>query len=229
VRERTVKATIAACVLGAAMVAVWAVARLSEQRPRAPGSASALQEAQPDEPSAAPPAARASRSPVRSRRPVSRGKPVGAPQVMPPARPILPVTGAPPAPAQAAQPRRPEEAVVRRVLEPLVARRPNAELPFVRCQDPGGWKSQASDETGESDDPLDVRPRDPDQAVCRARLQARDRGVLQELLRDASGAYQGHLVTTDVREHLDAYLGRWFQVDVQLDTEEPHPLPEPDP
>ena len=150
---------------------------------------------------------------------------MGAPQVMPPSHPLLPATAAGPAPPPSAnRPSRPEEVAVRRVLEPLVARRPNAELPFVRCQDPGGWKSAATGESGDSDDPLDVRSRDPQQAVCRARLQARDRAVLVDLLEDASGAYQGHLVATDVREHLDAYLGRWFQVEVQLDTEASYPV-----
>jgi hypothetical protein len=217
VRERALKATIAACVLGAAVVAVWAAAWLRDDRSRSPEPVAARRE----QPTAEAPSARpASRSPVRSRRPLSRGKPLGDPQVMPPSRPILAATAAGPAPPSANLPSRPEEAAVRRVLEPLVARRPNAEMPFVRCQDPGGWKRAATDD----DDPLDVRARDPEQAVCRARLQARERGVLVDLLRDASGAYQGHLVATDVREHLDAYLGRWFQVEVQLDTEEPYPL-----
>jgi hypothetical protein len=166
--------------------------------------------------------------PARRRSP-SAGKPVGTPQVVPPSRSVYSNIGteAKPAPPPRVA-RRPEEVAVRRVLEPLVARRPNAELPFVRCLDPGGWKQPAAGEQAEPDeDPLDVRARDPEQAVCRARLRARERAVLVDLLRDASGAYQGHLAATDVREHLDAYLGRWYETDVQVDTEEYFPLVDP--
>jgi hypothetical protein len=122
---------------------------------------------------------------------------------------------------------RPEEAAVRKVLEPLVARRPNARIGYVRCLDPGGWP-QELDENGENNDPLAVPPRDPDQAVCRAQLRARDRDDLAGLLRDASGAYAGHLATTDIRERLDAYLGRWWEADVTVDTQEPYAVQDPE-
>ena len=225
-QERALKAIIAACVLGAAMVAVWAVAWLRDSGPEAPAPiVSDRGQRRLTEP---PPPSRPA-STARSRRPPQGGKPVGRPQVMPPSSSVYHSTaGTParPAPVQL-PPARPEEVVVRRVLEPLVARRPNTEMPFVRCLDPGGWKQDSVAESGESTDPLDVPSRDPSQAVCRARVQARDREALVGLLKDASGAYKGHLATTEIREHLDAYLGRWFQVEVQLDTEERYPVLDP--
>jgi hypothetical protein len=221
VNERSFKAIIAACVLGAAMVGVWAFARLRDgAADQAPVRQVASAARAPAEPEAAPPGA--SPRPARRR---AAGKPVGQPQVIPPSRSVYTNIGEPARPAPAPKvARRPEEAAVRKVLEPLVSRRPNAELPFVRCLDPGGWKEPAAPEQSEAaEDPLDVRARDPEQAVCRARLRARERGVLVDLLRDASGAYQGHLAATGVREHLDAYLGRWFETDIQVDTEEYFP------
>jgi hypothetical protein len=225
VQARVLKASMAACVLGTAMLAVWGVARLRDAR-REPAAQPVSQGDEgrrlTEPPPPAPP-----RSTARIRRPPQGGKPVGRPQVMPPSNSVYLTTGPParPAPVQT-PPSSPEEAAARRVLEPLVARRPNTQMPFVSCRDPGGWK-QGSAESGEITDPLDVPARDPSQAVCRARLQARDRDVLVDLLKDASGAYQGHLATTELREHLDAYLGRWFQVEIQVDTAEPYPVPDP--
>jgi hypothetical protein len=236
--ERAVKIALAGCVLGAAGVVTWAVTNLRDgNRPSRAGPVAAPEEPRggdltgPRRPASRPGRAAA----ARTRRPA--GRPLGAPQVMPPARPVFSTsTPAPPAPSQRDQPpRRNEEVAARRVLEPLVARRASAEMPFVRCLDPGGWKQEAASReeeaaagaTGEGQDPLAVPSRDPTQAICRARLRARDAATLTDLLREASGAYQGHLVTTDPREHLDAYLGRWFEIDVQLDTEEPYPLPPP--
>ena len=122
---------------------------------------------------------------------------------------------------------RPEEIAVRRVLEPLVARRPSAKIGFIRCLDPGGWPKEIDSESGESTNPLDVPTREPNQAVCRAQLRAREQGNLTGLLKDANAAYSGHLATSNIREHLDAYLGRWWEADVQVDTQEPYPVQEP--
>jgi hypothetical protein len=227
VKERAFKAIIAACVLGAAVMAVWAFARLRDGGAERPAGQVVSAPRGSGQPEAASPVA----APVASarRRPTGAGKPVGAPQLVPPSRSVYSNIGMDVRPAPVAKvPRRPEEIAVRRVLEPLVSRRPNAELPFVRCLDPGGWKQPAPAEGAEPvDDPLDVPGRDPEQAVCRARLRARERADLVGLLRDASGAYKGHLAATDVREHLDAYLGRWFETDIQVDTEEPFPLVDP--
>jgi hypothetical protein len=236
VGERASKIALAGCVLGAAGVITWAVADRGGDPPAPSGPVAGRDEPPAGESVVAPgPASRRDRSvAARTRRPA--GRPVGPPQAMPPARPVFSTSPAAPAPAQRDQPpRRSEEVAVRRVLEPLIARRTSAEMPFVRCLDPGGWQREAAPRegevgagaAGEDRDPLAVPSRDPGQAVCRARLRARDVATLTELLRDASGAYQGHLVATDPREHLDAYLGRWFETDVQLDTEEAYPLPSP--
>ena len=135
----------------------------------------------------------------------------------------------PPRPAETTSAPRPEETALRKVLEPLVARRPSAKIGFVRCLDPGGWPKNVDSETGESTNPhnpLDVPSRDPNQAVCRAQVRARERGDLAGLLKDANAAYSGHAAVTDIREHLDAYLGRWWEADLQVDTEEPLPVQE---
>jgi hypothetical protein len=232
VGERALKIALAGCVLGAAGVITWAVANLRDRGRPPPSAPLAAPEKPREGDGAVAPGSRPGRSAAaRPRRPA--GRPVGPPQAMPPARPVF-STSAPAAPAPPPRdqpPRRSEEVAARRVLEPLVARRASAEMPFVRCLDPGGWKQEAAAPDGESaagstaedEDPLAVPSRDPAQAVCRARLRARDAATLTELLRDASGAYQGHLVATDPREHLDAYLGRWFEADVQLDTEAVYP------
>ena len=226
--ERALKIAMAACALGAAIVLTWALTSLRDGgRP----AAVAPVEARAADPDVEPrPAPRNTGAVARTRRPA--GRPVGPPQNMPPSQPVFSTSGqtapAPPLPNQ--PPRRAEEVAARRVLEPLLARRPSAEMPFVRCLDAGGWTREpdpSGDVGGETPDPLAVPLRDPAQAVCRARLRARDAPTLAELLRDASGAYRGHLIATDPREHLDAYLGRWYEADVQLDTEEAYPLPPP--
>ncbi len=230
--ERALKIAMATCVLGAAMAITWAVTSLRDGGQPASSPVAVA----PDERRAADPEERTRPAPryrgaaVQTRRPA--GRPVGPPQDMPPSLPIFSTGGqtapAPPPPRQ--PPPRAEEVAARRVLEPLLARRPSSEMPFVRCLDAGGWTREpdpSGDVAGETPDPLAVPSRDPTQAVCRARLRARDAPTLTELLRDASGAYRGHLLATDPREHLDAYLGRWFEADVQLDTEETYPLPLP--
>jgi hypothetical protein len=219
------KAIIAAGVLGGAMVAVWAVARIRDSRRDTPVELGSQQVQRPaNELPAASPAPKA----ARARRPVG-AKPVGAPQSVRQSQSIFATVGEPAQPASVRPPpMRAEEVAVRKVLEPIIARHPSASLPFVRCLDPGGWKQGSSpDESGESSDPLDVPSREPDQPVCRARIKARERGVLSELLREASAAYHGHMATTDPREHLDAYLGHWFESDVQVDTEESYPVVDP--
>jgi hypothetical protein len=224
--ERALKIALAACVLGAAMVVTWALTTLRDGGRPAVVAPDLGRAAGPN----VEPAPRYTRAVARTRRPA--GRPVGPPQNMPPSQPVFstggPTAPAPPPPNQ--PPRRAEEVAARRVLEPLLARRPGAEMPFVRCLDAGGWTREpdpSGDVGGETSDPLAVPARDPAQAVCRARLRARDAPTLAELLRDASGAYRGHLIATDPREHLDAYLGRWYEADVQLDTEEAYPLPPP--
>jgi hypothetical protein len=228
VKAATLKAIIAACVLGAAVVAVWAFARLRDTGGEPAPVAVSREERRPTQPASRAPGPRTSRG-----KPLRGGKPLGPPQATVPPTPLPTTPGQPPRPAAAANPPpRPEEVAVRKILEPLIARRPNAELPFVRCLDPGGWKQGAStnqqgESGGESDDPLDVPPRDPGQAVCRARVRTRDRAVLFDVLKDASTAYRGHLAATDPREHLDAYLGRWYEADLQVDTEEAYPVIDP--
>jgi hypothetical protein len=56
-------------------------------------------------------------------------------------------------------------------------------------------------------------------------VQARNKEALRGLLDDASSLYRGHMAA-EVREHLDAYTGRWYVADIRVDTAKPHALPE---
>jgi hypothetical protein len=115
---------------------------------------------------------------------------------------------------------KPQETKVRTLLEPLVKRRENTDLNFVVCTP----YEKPQVEQGQEIDAFDAPPRDTSQPVCRARVQARDPVVLKDVLKDASAAYSGH-VAVEVREHLDAYTGHWFEADLRVDTDEVQPLP----
>jgi hypothetical protein len=219
------KAIIAACVLGAAVVAVWAFTRPAKQPGPSPEEVAAAVKRLTDRPPYPAPAERPRRSAARRAQQPGRPSATGAAPAAVPGAVFAPT---PPAPSPPANPAlRAEEVAVRRILEPLAARRPNAGLRFVRCLEPGGWKQRHEAEAAETEDPLEVPGRDPEQAVCRVQLRAQNRDDLVGLLKDASGAYGGHLVGTDPRERLDGYLGHWWEADVQVDTQEAYPPPAP--
>jgi hypothetical protein len=206
------------------VVAVWAFSRPAKPPQPSPEQVAAAVERLTQEPPYKAPD-RARRSSARRAQQLGRPGSATAPGVLPSGSNFVP---SPPAPSQPVSPAlRAEEIAVRRILEPLVARRPNASLRNVRCLEPGGWKKRHEAEQVEIEDPLDVPARDPEQAVCRVQLRAQQREHLMGLLKDASGAYGGHLVGTDPREKLDAYLGHWWESDVQVDTQDPHPPPPP--
>jgi hypothetical protein len=115
---------------------------------------------------------------------------------------------------------KPEENKVRSLLEPMVKRRENTDLRFVVCEP---FTPRELDE-GAEPGPLDTPPRNRSQPICRARVHARDPQALREVVREASAAYSGHLAV-EVREHMDAYLGRWFEADLRVETDEAQPLP----
>jgi hypothetical protein len=116
---------------------------------------------------------------------------------------------------------KPEEAAIRRKLEPLVAGRKDTDLPFVVCEP---YSAPPADETGEEPSALDRAPRDPAQPVCRARVQARDRDTLVQVVREASSLYGGHLAV-EVREHMTAFTGVWYEADLRVDTDDAQSLP----
>jgi len=225
VKERALKAIIAACVLGAAVMAVWAFSRSTRPTRPSPERVAAalkrLSEPAPHPTAVDRPRRSAARRALQPGRPSATGVAgAGVPGSV--FSPPAPASRAPVAPAL-----RTEEVAVRRILEPLAARRPGAGLRHVRCLEPGGWKQRQEAESAETEDPLDVPARDPGQAVCRVQLRAQSRDDLVGLLTDASGAYGGHLVGSDPRERLDAYLGHWWEADAQVDTQEAYPPPAP--
>jgi hypothetical protein len=118
---------------------------------------------------------------------------------------------------------KPEEAVVRRKLEPLVAAHKDTDLRFVVCEP---FTAPPADEARPDEEPsaFDSPPRDPNQPVCRARVKARDRETLSQVVREASTVYQGHLAV-EVREHMEAFTGRWYEADLRVDTDEAQSLP----
>ena len=224
-KERSLKAIIAACVLGAAVVAVWAFTRPTKKPEPSPEEVAAAVKRLTDPPPFPAPADRSRRA--AARRAQQLGRP-SAPGAAPAAAGGPVFAPSAPAPSPAVPPaQRAEEVAVRRILEPLVARRPNAKIGHVRCLEPGGWKRRHEAESTETEDPLDVASRDPEQPVCRVQLRARERDDLVGLLSEASGAYGGHLVGSDPRERLDAYLGNWWETDLQVDTQETYPPLQP--
>lgn len=62
-------------------------------------------------------------------------------------------------------------------------------------------------------------------SACGARLSASNLGQLQDMLRGISQDQQGR-VGFVVRERLDPYLGRSFEADLALDTDDGRPVPE---
>jgi hypothetical protein len=115
---------------------------------------------------------------------------------------------------------KPQETKVRTLLEPLVKRRENTDLNFVVCAPFEAPQLDQGQELGAFDGP----PKDRSQPVCRARVHARDAVVLKDVLKDASAAYGGH-VAVELREHLDAYTGHWWEADLRVDTDEVQALP----
>jgi hypothetical protein len=225
VNERILKAIIAACVLGAAVVAVWAFTRPTKRPEPSPEEVATAIKRLTDPPPFLAPPERSRRAAARRAQQLGRPSPAGTKPAAAGGAVFAPSTPAPTPPVPPAQ--RAEEVAVRRILEPLVARRPNAKIGHVRCLEPGGWKRRHEAEATETEDPLDVAAGDPEQPVCRVQLRARERDDLIGLLKEASGAYGGHLVGSDPRERLDAYLGHWWETDLQVDTQETYPPPEP--
>jgi hypothetical protein len=118
---------------------------------------------------------------------------------------------------------KPEEAVVRRKLEPLVAGHKDTDLRFVVCE---AFTAPPADEGSANEEPsaFDSPPKDPGQPVCRARVKARDRETLSQVVHEASTLYQGHLAV-EVREHMEAFTGRWYEADLRVDTDDAQTLP----
>ena len=145
------------------------------------------------------------------------------PSVVAPAAPAEAPAAAPPR-TTAAVTMKPEEAIIRHKLEPLVASRKDTDLRFVVCEPfsapPADQAQSAEDEPNAFDSP----PKDPAQPVCRARVESRDRNTLGQVVREASTLYGGH-VAVEVREHMTAFTGVWYEADLRVDTDEPQPLP----
>jgi hypothetical protein len=59
---------------------------------------------------------------------------------------------------------------------------------------------------------------------CLTRLKAADPRIVHAVAADVSAAYQGH-ASIVLREHLDGFLGRWFEADVTTGTAEVSPVP----
>lgn len=59
---------------------------------------------------------------------------------------------------------------------------------------------------------------------CRARAEAKDLETLTSFLRDLSGTYDGH-VRAELRERLDPFMGRSFQADLLVGTNDTAPVP----
>ncbi len=116
---------------------------------------------------------------------------------------------------------KPEEAAVRHKLEPLVAGRKDTDLEYVVCEP---FSSPPKSEGGDEPSAFDTPPKDPAQPVCRAQVKSRDRTTLGQVVREASTLYQGHLAV-EVREHMEAYTGVWYEADLRVDTDDAQPVP----
>jgi hypothetical protein len=116
---------------------------------------------------------------------------------------------------------KPEEAALRRKLEPLLAGRKDTDLRFVVCEPFG---APAKNEGGDEPSAFDTPPKDPAQPVCRAQVKSRDRNTLGQVVREASTLYEGH-VAVEVREHMEAFTGLWYEADLRVDTDDPQPVP----
>jgi len=127
-----------------------------------------------------------------------RGAPsAGRSGPVPPARPE---NAAAPGPdfllAEVTPERTAAEKAVQEKLEGAVFRNPGNEVEFVDCAE---------------------KP-------CRARAEAKDLETLTAFLRDVSGSYDGHL-SVDLRERLDPFMGRSFQADLLVGTNDTQPVP----
>ena len=116
---------------------------------------------------------------------------------------------------------KPEEAVVRHKLEPLVAGKKDTGLEYVVCEP---FSSPPKSEGGDEPSAFDTPPKDPAQPVCRAQVKSRDRTTLGQVVREASTLYSGH-VAVEVREHMTAFTGVWYEADLRVDTDEQQPIP----
>jgi hypothetical protein len=116
---------------------------------------------------------------------------------------------------------KPEEAAVRHKLEPLVAGRKDTDLAYVVCEP---FSPPPKSEGGDEPSAFDTPPKDPAQPVCRAQVKSRDRNTLGQVVREASTLYDGH-VAVEVREHMTAFTGVWYEADLRVDTDEQQPVP----
>jgi hypothetical protein len=124
-------------------------------------------------------------------------------------------------PASTAPVLKPEEAAIRHKLEPLLAGRKDTDLGFVVCEP---FIAPPADGADEEPSAFDSPPKDLDQPVCRARVQARDRNTLAQVVREASSLYEGH-VAVEVREHMTAFNGLLYEADLRVGTDDPQPIP----
>lgn len=95
-------------------------------------------------------------------------------------------------------PPKPEEVAISRRLAPVLERHPGSELMFVVCEQ--------------------------DTPPCRARLQARELDTVLAMSREVSGSFQGR-VGIKVHEHTDAFTGRYFRAELEVDTSDTRPVP----
>ncbi|MDB4980345.1 MAG: hypothetical protein JWM82_1097 [Myxococcales bacterium] len=110
--------------------------------------------------------------------------------------PVEPKAPPSPPPEVLAPPERREAQAVRRAVDLAMIRNPGASVAFTDC----------------AEDP------------CMTRLKSADPRVLHAVASDVSDAYDGHARIV-LREHLDGFLGRWFEADVTVGTPEATPVP----
>jgi hypothetical protein len=130
-------------------------------------------------------------------------------------------------PASTAPVLKPEEQVVYKKLEPLVAGRKDTDLRFVVCEPfvaPQAGQDGNDEGQNQEQSAFDIPPKDPKQPVCRARVMARDHDTLVQVVREASKVYGGH-VAIEVKEEMTAYTGVYFTADMRVDTDDAQPLP----
>lgn len=95
-------------------------------------------------------------------------------------------------------PPKPQEIAIGRQLSTVLERHPGSELMFVVCE-------QGT-------------------PPCRARLQARELDTVLAMSREVSSSFEGR-VGIKVHEHTDAFTGRYFRAELEVDTSDVRAVP----